>query len=115
MQCNGGGEAQRTGLQILKTTGSNPVRCSNKKVLMWEYVVTFFAVLFTDIFYTYYLKAVQDERVMAASVWATIVFLIACVAVINYTTNYWLLIPAGAGAFCGTWVGMRLRAQRNRT
>jgi uncharacterized membrane protein YfcA len=41
--------------------------------------------------------------------WAAVVFLIACVAVINYTTNYWLLIPAAAGAFCGTWVGMKLR------
>lgn len=81
---------------------------------MWEYVVTFFAVFFTDIFYTYYLRAVQHEQAMAASLWATVVFVMACVAVINYTTNSWLLIPAGAGAFLGTWVGMRLRAQQNR-
>jgi uncharacterized membrane protein YfcA len=79
---------------------------------MWEYVVTFFAVFFTDIFYTYYLKAIQDERAMAASLWATVVFLVACIAVINDTTNYWLLIPAGLGAFSGTWVGMRLRKHK---
>ena len=97
------------GLQIPKTVSSNLTRCSNKKVPMWEYVVTFFAVFFTDIFYTYYLRAIQNEQAMAASLWATVVFLVACVAVINYTTNYWLLIPAGAGAFSGTWVGMRLR------
>ena len=76
---------------------------------MLEYVVTFFAVFFTDIFYTYYLRAVQEEQTMKASLWASIVFIIACVAVINYTTNYWLLIPAGVGAFCGTYVGMILR------
>jgi uncharacterized membrane protein YfcA len=81
-------------------------------VPMWEYVITFFAVFFTDIFYTYYLKAIQDERAMAASSWAVIVFLTACVAVINYTTNSWLLIPAGAGAFLGTWVGMQLRKSK---
>ena len=40
--------------------------------------------------------------------------LVACVAVINYTTNYWLLIPAGLGAFLGTWVGMRLRARQKQ-
>lgn len=79
---------------------------------MIEYVVTFFAVFFTDIFYTYYLKAVQDEEVMKASFWAVIVFLIACIAVINYTTNYWLLIPAGLGAFFGTWVGMVMRKKQ---
>ena len=76
---------------------------------MLEYVVTFFAVFFTDIFYTYYLKAVQEEHILKASLWAVIVFIVACVAVINYTTNYWLLIPAGVGAFCGTYVGMILR------
>jgi len=30
----------------------------------------------------------------------------------QHTTNYWLLIPAGAGAFLGTWVGMRLRKNK---
>ena len=100
------------GLQIPKIVSSNLTRCSNKKVPMWEYVVTFFAVFFTDIFYTYYLRAIQNEQAMAASLWATVVFLVACVAVINYTTNYWLLIPAGAGAFSGTWVGMRLRRNK---
>ena len=76
---------------------------------MLDYVVTFFAVFFTDIFYTYYLKAVQEEQTIKASLWAVIVFIVACVAVINYTTNYWLLLPAGVGAFCGTYVGMILR------
>ena len=81
--------------------------------LMIEYIVTFFAVFFTDVFYTYYLKAVQDEQVMRASSWAAIVFLIACVAVINYTTNQWLLVPAAVGAFCGTWVGMKIRKKQS--
>jgi uncharacterized membrane protein YfcA len=79
---------------------------------MLDYVVTFFAVFFTDIFYTYYLKAVQEEQTLKASLWAVIVFIVACVAVINYTTNYWLLIPAGVGAFCGTYVGMILRKRK---
>jgi uncharacterized membrane protein YfcA len=79
---------------------------------MLDYVVTFFAVFFTDIFYTYYLKAVQEEQTIKASLWAVIVFIVACVAVINYTTNYWLLLPAGVGAFCGTYVGMILRKQK---
>jgi hypothetical protein len=79
---------------------------------MIEYVVTFFAVFFTDIFYTYYLRAVQEEQTMKASLWASIVFIVACVAVINYTTNHWLLIPAGVGAFCGTYVGMILRKRK---
>jgi Na+/melibiose symporter-like transporter len=76
---------------------------------MFEYILTFFAVFFTDIFYTYYLKSIQEEKALNASIWAATVFVVACVAVINYTTNHWLLIPAAAGAFCGTFVGMNLR------
>jgi hypothetical protein len=78
---------------------------------MIDFAVTFFAVFFTDVFYTYYLKSVQQGQTIKASLWATVVFVIACIAVINYTTNSWLLIPAGLGAFCGTWIGMKLQLQ----
>ena len=76
---------------------------------MIDYIYTFFAIFFTDIFYTFYLKSVNEDRVIRASCWATLVFLVACSAVIEYTTNHMLLIPAGLGAFCGTFVGMKLR------
>ena len=76
---------------------------------MIDYLLAFFAIFFTDIFYTYYLKAVHEEHAVRASCWATIVYIIAAIAIIEYNTNHWLLIPAGIGAFCGTFVGMKLR------
>jgi hypothetical protein len=79
---------------------------------MSEYIITFFAIFLMDIFYTFYLKAVQNDHIIKASSWATVVFLFACTAVINYTTNHWLIIPALIGAFCGTYVGMFLRKIR---
>ena len=80
---------------------------------MFEYITTFFALFFTDIFYTYYLRSVINNQALKASVWAVVVFLLACVAVINYTTNHWLLIPAALGAFCGTYVGMIIRKKQH--
>ena len=79
---------------------------------MWEYVVTFFAIFLLDIVYTYYLRCVANENVLGASVWSVACYVLGSVAVINYTTNYWLLIPAGVGAFCGTYVGMILRKRK---
>jgi hypothetical protein len=76
---------------------------------VFEYIITFFALFFTDIFYVYYLKSVQDGKILRASCWSVVVFLIACVAVINYTTDHWLLVPAAFGAFLGTYVGMIIR------
>jgi len=74
---------------------------------MIDYLLAFFAIFFTDIFYTYYLKAVHEEQTLKASAWASIVYVVAAVAIIEYS-NHLLLIPA-AGAFCGTWVGMKIR------
>jgi uncharacterized membrane protein YfcA len=76
---------------------------------MTEWFITFFALFFTDVFYTYYLKAINNSQPLLSSVLAVVVFLIASVAVINYTTDHWLLIPACLGAFCGTYVGIRFR------
>ena len=76
---------------------------------MIDYLLAFFAIFFTDIFYTYYLKAVHEEQTLKASAWASIVYVVAAVAIIEYNSNHLLLIPAAAGAFCGTWVGMKIR------
>jgi Na+/glutamate symporter len=76
---------------------------------MTDWITTFLSVFFTDIFYTYYLKAVQESHALKASFWASVVFCIACVAVINYTSNHALLLPAALGAFLGTYVGIKLK------
>jgi hypothetical protein len=44
---------------------------------------------------------------MAASIWASAITFLGGVAVINYTTNNMMIIPAILGAFCGTYVGMK--------
>ena len=76
---------------------------------MIDYVLAFLAMFLTDIFYTYYLTAVFEERALRASCWATIIYIVAAVAIIEYNTNHLLLIPAAFGAFCGTYVGMKIR------
>jgi uncharacterized protein YebE (UPF0316 family) len=76
---------------------------------MTDYVLAFIAMFLTDVFYTYYLKAVQGEQALRASSWATIIYIVAAFAIIEYNTNHLLLIPAALGAFCGTFVGMKIR------
>ena len=77
-----------------------------------DYILTFFAVFALDLVYTYYLRCVSENRVFMASVWSVACYLGASVAVINYTTNNWLLLPALLGAFCGTWVGMLVKSRK---
>ena len=76
---------------------------------MIDFVTTFFAIFLLDVVYTYYLRCVTDNNVLGASFWSVACYILGSVAVINYTTNHWLLIPAMAGAFVGTFVGMKIK------
>ena len=76
---------------------------------MYDYIITFFAIFFLDIVYTYYLRCVQEDNALGASIWSIACYLFGSVAVINYTSNHWLLLPAIAGAFCGTYTGMVIK------
>ena len=74
--------------------------------MMWGYVITFFAVLFTDVIYIYFMKSVQHNKPLSAAIWSVVVTFTASIAVIGYTEDHWALIPALLGAFFGTYLGM---------
>lgn len=74
---------------------------------MWLYIETFLLVFATDILYTYYVRAVNQDRAVVASLWSVMCTFTVSIAVINYTENHWTLIASLLGAGCGTYVGMR--------
>jgi hypothetical protein len=74
-----------------------------------DYVVTFFAIFFTDVFYVYYFKSVQNNKAFTAGAWAGAIAIMASIAVINYTHDNWHILSVGSGAFCGTYIGMVIR------
>ena len=80
---------------------------------MLEYAVTFIAVFATDLIYVYFVKSIQADRPLMAAWWSMVVTFTASVAVINYTTDHWALIPALAGADCGTLFGMWIKQRIN--
>jgi O-antigen/teichoic acid export membrane protein len=82
---------------------------------MLSYLTTFIAVFVVDIFYTYYLKSVTENKATKAGLWGAVVWLIGSIAVIEYTADHMLLIPACIGAFCGTYVGIKIRNKVDKT
>jgi hypothetical protein len=80
-------------------------------MLTWEYPAAFFAMFFNDVFNAYYIQAIQQARALKASVWATVLYILYASAIIGSAHNLLLLIPAAAGAFAGTYVGVRYRPQ----
>ena len=81
---------------------------------LMDYIITFLALFVTDVINTLYIKAINKEQPLRASFWAMVVTLAASVAVINYTRDNTMLIPALLGAFVGTYVGMKLK-HKNET
>ena len=74
-----------------------------------DYVITFVAVFLTDILYVYFLKSIQNDQPLRASIWSVIVTFTASIAVINYTENHYTLIASLLGAFAGTYIGMKYK------
>lgn len=70
--------------------------------LLTQSLIAFAALFITDICWALYVRRVKDGHVLKSACWAVVLFLSGAVAVISYTTNPWLLIPAAVGAFAGT-------------
>ena len=77
-----------------------------------DYVITFLAIFFLDIVNAWYIKAISDDKPFVASVWAIFVTLASCVAIINYTRDNMMIIPALVGAFVGTYVGIVIKRRK---
>lgn len=68
-----------------------------------------FAAMFAlDFVWTFYTKAIQRHVAMPAALWAVAILGLNGFAQIGYINNPWLLIPAAAGAFGGTYSAMKL-------
>jgi hypothetical protein len=82
---------------------------------MWEYLETFILVFLTDILYTYYVQAINEDRAVVASSWSVVCTLTASIAVINYTENHWTLLASLAGAGAGTYFGIKIKRKQNES
>ncbi len=74
-----------------------------------NYIITFLAVFITDILYCFFIKAMNEDKMFLASIWSCLVTLAASVAAINYIDDHTMIIASVLGAFCGTYVAMKLR------
>ena len=76
-----------------------------------NHLLIFAGVFVTDVVYTRYLRAVYHQQIIPACCWASVVTTIGGVIIINYTSSIWSIVAAALGAFAGTFVSMKFRAQ----
>ena len=72
-------------------------------------LLAFIVMAVTDICWAKYtVAAAKDSSPKKAANWAVALFLLGGVAVVGYTTNPVLLLPSAAGAWVGTFIGVRM-------
>lgn len=72
-----------------------------------------FAALFVlDFVWAKYTLAMTQKRAVVASGLASAIILLSGAAQIGYTSAPWLLLPAAAGAFAGTFAAVRFTKER---
>lgn len=82
--------------------------------MLVEIALVFGAMFALDFVWTFYTRAVQGHRAFAAANWAVMILLFNGAAQIAYIHDPWLLIPAAAGAFGGTFAAMKINQRKIR-
>jgi hypothetical protein len=83
-----------------------------KMTAVTKWLIIFFAMTALDFVYARYTLAVARKAKLVASNYSILIILITGFSVIEYTKDPMLLIPAAAGAWVGTYLGMRLHEKR---
>lgn len=71
-------------------------------------LLVFATVFVLDVAFAKYTTALVARRTVAAGAYAAAIIALSGYAAINYVNDPWMLLPAMAGAFCGTVIGPRL-------
>lgn len=75
-------------------------------MLLWLQV--FFGLVVIDVLYAIYTKQVQKDNALLSSLSAAALYVISGLVVIGFVKDIFLLIPAGLGAFVGTYIGVKI-------
>lgn len=75
-------------------------------MILW--IEIFLALVIIDILYAVYTKQVMKDRPAYSSLLAAGIYVINAIITINFVIDPWLLIPAGLGAFVGTYIGVKI-------
>lgn len=77
---------------------------------MLRAVAVFAALFLLDFVWAKYTYAMTSKRPVRAATLASGIILLSGGAAVGYTQNPWLLIPAMAGAWAGTWLAVKREA-----
>ena len=76
---------------------------------MQQWIAVFVVVAISDWFWARWSSACSKGSPHVASAYSVAIILCSAFAVIEYTNDHWMLIPAALGAYVGTFVAVSRR------
>jgi hypothetical protein len=71
----------------------------------------FIATGVADVIWVLYIRRVNQGKALASSIFGVIIWFLSAAVVVEYVENKWYLIPAGLGAFIGTYCMVHLESK----
>jgi hypothetical protein len=79
-----------------------------------SWISVFIAIALADVCWTFYFIKIEERKSLAAGIWGAGVYLCGAFAVVSYTTDRSLIIPAVLGAILGTWATVEYKKRKEK-
>lgn len=76
-------------------------------ILWWDAMAVFAATFAADFVWVRYMAAAAAKRRVPAALWSAAIVGLGAFSVVSYTAHPIMILPALAGAFCGTLGAIR--------
>lgn len=77
-----------------------------------SWISVFIAIAIADVCWTYYFIKIEERKSLPAGLWGAGVYLCGAFAVVSYTTDRSLIIPAVLGAILGTYLTVEYKRKK---
>lgn len=81
---------------------------------MKMFIIVFFAMLITDVCWTFYLLSVEERKSIKAAMWAMLLYLFGAFVVTSYVRDWTLIMAAALGSFAGTFLTIEYKKYKER-
>jgi hypothetical protein len=78
-----------------------------------KFIGVFVLTVIVDYAWSAYVQSVQVKSKLVASLWATTLMVLSGFVTVSFVKDPLLLIPAGLGAFVGTWISFKKEHNAN--
>jgi hypothetical protein len=76
--------------------------------MIWQVLLAFFGMVALDFVWARYTISLVKQHATVSGTYAAIIMILNGTVVLTYVHSPWMILPAAAGAFIGTFIGGKM-------